>query len=76
MIHLGFTVLPCCRYGPVTSFAISMGAFLGSFVALGLGVVFQTHAVNEDSGASGRFEGAFTPHLWGSLRAGGPLGGS
>jgi hypothetical protein len=40
------------RYGPVTSFAISMGAFLGSFVALGLGVAFQTHLVESPAGAS------------------------
>mmetsp|Transcript_31022 Transcript_31022/g.68826 ORF Transcript_31022/g.68826 Transcript_31022/m.68826 type:complete len:479 (-) Transcript_31022:805-2241(-) len=33
------------KYGPVTSFAISMGCFLGSFVSLGAAYSFQTHTV-------------------------------
>lgn len=44
-MHAPSTLLPTeqGRYGPVTSFSISMGSFLGSFVTLGLVVAFQTH---------------------------------
>lgn len=44
-MHAPSTLLPTQQsmYGPVTSFAISMGCFLGSFVSLGLAVTFQTH---------------------------------
>lgn len=44
--HAPSTLLPTesSKYGPVTSFAISMGCFIGSFVALGLAVAFQAHA--------------------------------
>lgn len=43
--HAPSTLLPTeqSKYGPVTSFAISLGSFLGSFVTLGLVMVFQTH---------------------------------
>ncbi|GAX77749.1 hypothetical protein CEUSTIGMA_g5192.t1 [Chlamydomonas eustigma] len=47
-MHAPSTLLPTeqSKYGPVTSFAISMGSFLGSFVALGLGTAFQTHSIS------------------------------
>mmetsp|Transcript_26384 Transcript_26384/g.78336 ORF Transcript_26384/g.78336 Transcript_26384/m.78336 type:complete len:479 (-) Transcript_26384:1148-2584(-) len=44
-MHAPSTLLPTeqSMYGPGTSFAISLGCFLGSFVALWLAVTFQTH---------------------------------
>lgn len=41
--HAPSTLLPshASRYGPVTSFAISAGCFVGSFVSLGLATRFQ-----------------------------------
>lgn len=44
-MHAPSTLLPTemSKYGPVTSFSISMGSFMGSFVTLALVVAFQTH---------------------------------
>lgn len=47
-MHAPATLQPAhaSRYGPVTSFAISSGCFLGSFVSLYLATQFQTHVVS------------------------------
>lgn len=44
-MHAPSTLMPTeqSRYGPVTSFAISAGCFVGSFVSIGLSSVFQDH---------------------------------
>ena len=44
-MHAPSTLMPTemSKYGPQTSFAISMGCFLGSFVALGLALMGQSH---------------------------------
>ncbi|KAG2490316.1 hypothetical protein HYH03_011267 [Edaphochlamys debaryana] len=44
-MHAPSTLMPTeqSRYGPVTSFAISAGCFVGSFVSIGLSSVFQQH---------------------------------
>lgn len=45
-MHAPSTLMPTeqSRYGPVTSFAISMGCFIGSFVALFLATRFQAQS--------------------------------
>ncbi|GIL90052.1 hypothetical protein Vretimale_18111 [Volvox reticuliferus] len=44
-MHAPSTLMPTeqSKYGPVTSFAISAGCFVGSFVSMGLSSVFQSH---------------------------------
>lgn len=46
-MHAPSTLMPTemSKYGPVTSFAISVGCFLGSFVALGLALMGQSHTL-------------------------------
>ncbi|KAL6749212.1 nucleoside transporter-domain-containing protein [Haematococcus lacustris] len=45
-MHAPSTLMPAeaSKYGPVTSFAISVGCFLGSFVSLGLAVTLQSQS--------------------------------
>ncbi|PNH05370.1 Equilibrative nucleoside transporter 1 [Tetrabaena socialis] len=44
-MHAPSTLMPTeqSKYGPVTSFAISAGCFVGSFVSIGLSSAFQAH---------------------------------
>lgn len=44
-MHAPSTLMPTeqSKYGPVTSFAISAGCFVGSFVSIGLSSAFQQH---------------------------------
>ncbi|MEW5311898.1 MAG: hypothetical protein WDW38_003575 [Sanguina aurantia] len=54
-MHAPATLQPAhaSRYGPVTSFAISSGCFLGSFVSLYLATQFQTHVAGPGGGGGG-----------------------